>query len=71
MTITATINRETKNHLFCFIFGSEENKKHLLSLYNAINNTTYTNVEDVEINTISEIIYIRMKMMSPLSLIQI
>ncbi len=61
MTITATINRETKNHLFCFIFGSEENKKHLLSLYNAINNTTYTNVEDVEINTISEIIYIRMK----------
>lgn len=61
MTITATINRETKNHLFCFIFGSEENKKHLLSLYNAINNTTYTNVEDVEINTISDIIYIRMK----------
>lgn len=61
MTLTATINRETKNHLFCFIFGSEENKKHLLSLYNAINNTAYTNVEDVEINTLSDIIYIRMK----------
>ena len=61
MSNTVTINRENKSLLFCFIFGSEENKKYLLSLYNAVNNTNYTNIEDIEINTLSDIIYIRMK----------
>ena len=61
MSDSVSINRENKSLLFCFIFGSEENKKHLLSLYNAVNNTDYTNVDDVEINTLSDIIYIRMK----------
>ena len=61
MSNTVTINRENKSLLFCFIFGSEENKKYLLSLYNAVNNTNYTNIEDIEINSLSDIIYIRMK----------
>ncbi len=61
MSISATINREHKNDLFCFIFGTAENKKHLLALYNAVNNTAYTNLEDIEINTLSDIIYMRMK----------
>jgi len=61
MSIPVTINRENKSNLFCFIFGAEENKKYLLSLYNAINNTSYTDVEGVEINTLKDIIYIRIK----------
>ena len=61
MSIPVTINRENKSTLFCFIFGSEENKKYLLSLYNAVNDTTYTSIEDIEINTIKDIIYIRVK----------
>ena len=61
MSNTVTVNRENKSLLFCFIFGSEENKKYLLSLYNAVNNTNYSNIDDIEINTLSDIIYIRMK----------
>ena len=61
MSNTVTINRENKSLLFCYIFGSEENKKYLLSLYNAVNNTNYTNIDDIEINTLSDIIYIRVK----------
>lgn len=56
-----SVNREQKSRLFCFIFGSEENRNHLLSLYNAVNNTNYTNVEDVKITTLEDIIYIHMK----------
>ena len=57
----ATVNSKNKDLLFRFIFGAEENKKHLLSLYNAINNTNYTNTDDIEINTLSDVIYIRVK----------
>lgn len=56
-----SVNREQKSRLFCFIFGAEENRNHLLSLYNAVNNTNYTNVEDVKITTLEDIIYIHMK----------
>ena len=61
MSISVTINREHKSTLFCYIFGAEENKKYLLSLYNAVNDTSYTNIEDIEINTIEDFIYIRIK----------
>lgn len=61
MSIPVTINREHKSTLFCYIFGSEENRHYLLSLYNAVNDTSYTNIEDIEINTIEDFIYIRMK----------
>lgn len=58
-----TTNREHKDRLFNFIFGAEENKKYLLSMYNAINDTHYTNIEDIEITTLMDVIYMRMKTM--------
>ncbi len=61
MSIPVSINREHKSTLFCYIFGAVENKHYLLSLYNAVNNTSYSNIEDIEINTIEDFIYIRMK----------
>ena len=36
-------NREYKDTLFRKIFGTEENKKYLLSLYNAVNHSKYNN----------------------------
>ena len=50
-----------KDKLFRYIFGSEEHKDWVLSLYNAINNTDYTNAEDLTITTINDVIYLSMK----------
>lgn len=55
------INREYKDRLFCLLFGKEEYKDNILSLYNALNNTSYDNVDDIEITTIDDAIYIKMK----------
>ena len=55
------VNREYKDRLFRMIFGAEENKHYLLSLYNAINHTSYTKKEDIEITTLEDVIYIKMK----------
>ena len=46
------INRENKDRLFRFIFGNEENKAWTLSLYNAVNGTSYQNPDDIIITTI-------------------
>lgn len=54
-------NREYKSRLFSFVFGAEENKKYLLDLYNALNHSDYTNLEDLHITTIHDIIYMGMK----------
>ncbi len=55
-----TVNREYKDRLFNFIFGSPENKKWTLSLYNAINGSNYTDENAIEINTIKEVLYLGM-----------
>lgn len=55
------INREHKDRLFRLIFGSEGNKKNLLELYNALNNTHYSEVDDLQITTIEDVIYMGMK----------
>ncbi len=55
------INREHKDRLFIFLFGKEENKKWTLELYNAMNGTDYTNAENIEINTIDDVLYMGMK----------
>ena len=55
------VNRQYKDRLFRLLFGTEEYKDNILSLYNALNNTDYTDVNDVELTTIDDIIYIRMK----------
>ena len=51
-------NREHKSTLFCKVF---ENKEHLLDLYNCVNNTTYQNPDDLEVNTLENVVYIAMK----------
>lgn len=54
-------NSKHKDRLFRFIFGNPEHKEWTLSLYNAINGSNYTNPEDIEFNTIDDIIYMGMK----------
>lgn len=54
-------NIRFKDRLFRIIFGAEENKKHLISLYNTLNGTDYGEDEAVEITTLDDAIYIRMK----------
>ncbi len=54
-------NREYKDRLFKFIFGNPENKEWTLSLYNAINGSQYTNPDDIQLNTIENAVYMRMK----------
>ena len=52
------VKRKYKDILFRFIF---KDKKELLQLYNAINNTSYTNPDDLLITTMEDVIYIGMK----------
>ena len=56
----ATVNREHKDRLFHFIFGSEGNRAWTLSLYNAVNGSDYTDPEIIQINTIQDVIYLGM-----------
>ena len=58
---TVSINREHKARLFNMIFGDNTNKKYSLSLYNALYDTNYTDEDEVEITTIEDALYIRMK----------
>ena len=60
MIYVVMIQREYKDRLFNFIFGSEENKAWTLSLYNALNGTAYSDPEAVQINTIKEVLYLGM-----------
>lgn len=53
----AKIRREYKARLFEMIFSD---KKELLELYNAVNQTNYTNPEELEINTLENAIYLSM-----------
>lgn len=50
--------REHKSSLFCKVF---EDKKHLLDLYNSVNETDYQNPDDLEINTLENVVYLSMK----------
>ena len=56
----AEVKKEYKDRLFNFIFGREENKAWTLSLYNAVNGSSYTNPDDIQINTIREVLYLGM-----------
>ena len=55
------VNKEYKDRLFRFIFGAEENREYLLSLCNAIADTNYTDVEDIKITTLNDVLYVKMK----------
>lgn len=54
-------NNMYKDRLFCSIFGKEENKHFLLELYNALNHSMYTNIDDLELTIIENVIYLTMK----------
>ena len=41
------INSKYKDRLFCLIFGDETKKQNIISLYNALNGTDYSDDEDV------------------------
>ena len=55
------VNREYKDRLFKFIFGNPERKEWTLNLYSAINGSNYTDKNDIEINTIDNVVYMKMK----------
>ena len=55
------MNRQYKDRLFKFIFGNPENKEWTLSLYNAINGSSYTNPDDIKLTTIEDAVYMNMK----------
>ena len=52
------VNKKYKDRLFKLVF---KEKKDLLELYNAINDTDYDNPDDIEINTIEDVVYMGMK----------
>ncbi len=51
-------NRQYKDRLFKLIF---KEKRDLLQLYNAMNDTDYDNPEDIEVNTLEDAVYMGMK----------
>ena len=55
------INPKYKDRLFCTIFGKEKYKRYALDLYNAINGSSYDKVSELEIITLSDAIYMKMK----------
>ncbi|MDO4296772.1 MAG: hypothetical protein Q4D90_11525 [bacterium] len=52
------VHKKYKDRLFCHLFSE---KAHALSLYNAINETNYTDVENLEIVTLEDVLYLSMK----------
>ena len=58
MTNEPLLNRNHKDTLFLFIF---KNPKDLLSLYNALNDTDYTDVSDLTVTTLEDIVYMSYK----------
>ena len=55
-----TGNGEYKDRLFNFLFGSEENRRWTLSLYNAVNGSTYDDPAQISFTTIREVMYLGM-----------
>ena len=53
-----THNWQYKDRLWRMIFN---NKEDLLQLYNAINHTDYQNPDDLEVNTLEDVLYLSMK----------
>ena len=56
-----TVNIKYKDRLFRAYFGAEENRDKLLSLYNALNDSNYEDPTELEINTLDDVIYMKMK----------
>ena len=54
----SAVNYKYKDTLFRFIFN---NRERLLGLYNALNHSDYTNADELEINTLENVVYLSMK----------
>jgi hypothetical protein len=54
-------NREYRDRLFKFIFGNPQNREWTLSLYNAVNDSHYTDASAIKLNTIENAVYMSMK----------
>ena len=54
----AVVNRNQKDKLFYALFSEKENA---LSLYNAVSGTSYTDVENLEIVTLEDVLYLTMR----------
>ena len=52
------VKRNFKDSLFRMVFHGKEE---LLSLYNAVNGSSYANADDLEINTLEDVVYMEMK----------
>lgn len=52
------VQREYRDRLFVKIFSD---KTRLLSLYNAVNGTNHASADDMEVNTIEDVIYVTMR----------
>ena len=50
-----------KDRLFRFIFGNPDKREWTLNLYNAMNNSHYTDPNEIEYNTIEDAVYLGMK----------
>ncbi len=53
------VNKKYKDTVFRMIFGKDRSE--LLKLYNAVNDSDYTNADDLEINTLEDAIYVSMR----------
>ena len=53
-------NTQHKDRLFCYLFGSEQNKAWTLNLYNAVNRSAYTDPDQIRITTIKDVLYMSM-----------
>lgn len=52
------LNRNHKDHLFRYLFND---KKYLLDLYNALHDSSYTDPEELEVVTMEDVIFMKMK----------
>ena len=53
------VNREHKDMLFRFFLNN--NREYLLELYNALNDSHYTNINELIVNTLEDVIFMNMK----------
>jgi hypothetical protein len=54
-------NRKYKDTVFRDLFGSEERKPYALSLYNALNGTSHTDTDDLQITTLDDVLYLGLR----------
>ena len=55
------VNEQHKDRLFKFLFGNPENRAWTLSLYNAVNGSAYEDPEEIQFNTLENVVYMRMR----------